>query len=148
MYSIRFFNRHTRILDANAIDSDFAVLLRNQAAIFRQQVGISMVFVASSLRAASALLESGLISVEHHWCDAGTVVAYPAYPRTFDVIVFRGLQGSCRPVLEIDRLLRPGGYLLTEALEIPAPMQYRLVHTGLLRVYEKASPGRDKHQIH
>ena len=58
------------------------------------------------------IFAQGRIGLYHDWC-----FMFPMYPRAFDLIHVRGMalpHESCLPqsVLELDRLLRPGGYIV------------------------------------
>ncbi|CAN1172917.1 Probable methyltransferase PMT23 [Linum perenne] len=60
------------------------------------------------------IYDRGMIGVYHDWCES-----FNTYPRTYDLVhanfFFRSLSDRCDlvdVVLEIDRIVRPGGYLL------------------------------------
>ncbi|CAN0909804.1 Probable methyltransferase PMT23 [Linum grandiflorum] len=62
----------------------------------------------------SIIYDRGMIGVYHDWCES-----FNTYPRTYDLVhasfIFKSLSERCDLVdvgLEIDRIVRPGGYLL------------------------------------
>ncbi|XP_022871830.1 probable methyltransferase PMT23 [Olea europaea var. sylvestris] len=64
----------------------------------------------------SVIFDRGLIGVYHDWCES-----LNTYPRTYDLLhssfLFRNLTQRCDMIdvaVEMDRILRPGGYLLVQ----------------------------------
>uniref|UniRef100_A0A803QT14 Methyltransferase n=1 Tax=Cannabis sativa TaxID=3483 RepID=A0A803QT14_CANSA len=64
----------------------------------------------------SIIYDRGLVGVYHDWCES-----FNTYPRTYDLLHSSYLLGNLTRrcdmveiVAEIDRILRPGGYLLVQ----------------------------------
>ncbi|KAG4202332.1 hypothetical protein ERO13_A05G331700v2 [Gossypium hirsutum] len=64
----------------------------------------------------SIIFERGLIGIYHDWCES-----LSTYPRTYDLLhssfLFKNRQERCNIIdvaVEMDRILRPGGYLLLQ----------------------------------
>eukprot|EP00195_Chlamydomonas_chlamydogama_P007336 CAMPEP_0202902778 /NCGR_PEP_ID=MMETSP1392-20130828/17045_1 /ASSEMBLY_ACC=CAM_ASM_000868 /TAXON_ID=225041 /ORGANISM="Chlamydomonas chlamydogama, Strain SAG 11-48b" /LENGTH=525 /DNA_ID=CAMNT_0049589585 /DNA_START=84 /DNA_END=1661 /DNA_ORIENTATION=+ len=82
----------------------------------------------------------GLIGMYHDWC-----YMFPSYPRAFDLIHIRSYmheRSSClvQFMLEVDRLLRPGGYVVFSGPGLAAKMSGEVVEPLGWEVPEAAVP--------
>ncbi|XP_024535161.1 probable methyltransferase PMT11 [Selaginella moellendorffii] len=96
------------------------------------------------------IYDRGLIGVAHDWCEA-----FDTYPRTYDLIhaagVFMLEKNRCNAahiILEMDRILRPGGWvLIRESRYMAAELEFLAKsvkwHTRILET-ESGPYGKDK----
>ncbi|OWM69927.1 probable methyltransferase PMT23 [Punica granatum] len=98
------------VMDMNAGYGGFAVALIDMPIWVMNVVPIEM------QDTLSVIYDRGLIGVYHDWCES-----FNTYPRTFDLLhssfLFKNLSQRCdivEVIVEIDRILRPGGYLLVQ----------------------------------
>ncbi|XP_030487041.2 probable methyltransferase PMT23 [Cannabis sativa] len=110
------------VMDMNAGYGSFGAALIDQPVWVMNVVPIDM---ADTL---SIIYERGLIGVYHDWCES-----FNTYPRTYDLLhsnyLFQTLSQRCEMVemvAEIDRILRPNGYLIVndtmEVIETVKPI--------------------------
>ncbi|XP_038892211.1 probable methyltransferase PMT23 [Benincasa hispida] len=80
----------------------------------------------------SVIYDRGLIGLYHDWCES-----FNTYPRTYDLLhssfLFTSLKKRCdviATVVEMDRILRPGGYVVIqdnmEAIKVLGPIFHSL----------------------
>ncbi|XP_061376630.1 probable methyltransferase PMT23 isoform X2 [Gastrolobium bilobum] len=98
------------IMDMNAGYAGFA------AAIIDLPVWVMNVVPIDMPDTLSIIYDRGLIGTYHDWCES-----LNTYPRTYDLLhssfLFKSLEQRCDMVdvvVEIDRILRPDGYLLVQ----------------------------------
>ncbi|MED6148647.1 hypothetical protein PIB30_054969 [Stylosanthes scabra] len=96
------------VIDMRAVYGGFAAALRDL------QVWVFNVVNIDSPDTLPIIYERGLIGIYHDWCES-----FSTYPRTYDLLhadqLFSKLKNRCKldPVIvEIDRIVRPGGYLV------------------------------------
>ncbi|KAL4369594.1 hypothetical protein GQ457_05G031860 [Hibiscus cannabinus] len=104
------FARIRNVMDMNAGYGGFA------AALIKQPLWVMNVVPIHAQDTLSIIFERGLIGVYHDWCES-----FNTYPRTYDLLhssfLFKNIKDRCDIVdvaVEIDRILRPGGYLLVQ----------------------------------
>lgn len=103
------------VMDMNAGYGGFA------AALINLPLWVMNVVPIHETDTLSVIFDRGLIGVYHDWCES-----LNTYPRTYDLLhssfLFRNLTQRCDMIdvaVEMDRVLRPGGYLLVqESMEI------------------------------
>ncbi|TKY47573.1 methyltransferase PMT23 [Spatholobus suberectus] len=98
------------IMDMNAGYAGFATALIDLPVWVMNVVPIDMPETLTSI------FDRGLIGIYHDWCES-----FNTYPRTYDLVhanfLFKHLEQRCDivdVVVEIDRILRPDGYLLVQ----------------------------------
>ncbi|PON51396.1 putative methyltransferase PMT [Parasponia andersonii] len=98
------------VMDMNAGYGGFA------AALIEQPLWVMNVVSIDMPDTLSIIFDRGLIGVYHDWCES-----FNTYPRTMDLVhssyLFGNLSLRCdmvEMVAEMDRMLRPGGYLLVQ----------------------------------
>ncbi|KAL8535349.1 hypothetical protein ACS0TY_011121 [Phlomoides rotata] len=98
------------VMDMNAHYGGFA------AALINSPVWVMNVVPVHKPDTLSVIFDRGLIGVYHDWCES-----FNTYPRTFDLLhasfLFGDLSMRCdmiEVVAEIDRILRPGGYVVIQ----------------------------------
>ncbi|PKA55326.1 putative methyltransferase PMT23 [Apostasia shenzhenica] len=102
------------VIDMNAGLGGFA------AALVNEPLWVMNVVPVHSQDTLPFIFNRGLIGVYHDWCEA-----FNTYPRTYDllhsVFLFRNLTKRCGIVdiaVEVDRILRPGGWVLVQDSEV------------------------------
>ncbi|XVF84061.1 hypothetical protein PTKIN_Ptkin16aG0544500 [Pterospermum kingtungense] len=102
--------RIRNVMDMNAGYGGFA------AALNELPLWVMNVVPIDAQDTLSIIFDRGLIGVYHDWCES-----FNTYPRTYDLLhssfLFRGLEQRCDIIdvaVEMDRILRPGGYLLVQ----------------------------------
>ncbi|KAK4385302.1 putative methyltransferase PMT22 [Sesamum angolense] len=97
-------------MDMNAGYGSFA------AALINQPLWVMNVVPIHRPDTLSAIFDRGLIGTYHDWCES-----FNTYPRTYDLLhssfLLRNLSMRCDIIAvaaEMDRILRPGGYLLVQ----------------------------------
>ncbi|MFQ6643996.1 hypothetical protein Gotur_018287 [Gossypium turneri] len=102
--------RIRNVMDMNAGYGGFA------AALIDQPLWVMNVVPIDAQDTLSIIFERGLIGVYHDWCES-----FNTYPRTYDLLhasfLFKNLKERCDIIdlaVEMDRILRPGGYLLVQ----------------------------------
>lgn len=102
--------RIRNVIDMNAGYGGFA------AALIDQPLWVMNVVPIDAQDTLSIIFERGLIGVYHDWCES-----FNTYPRTYDLLhasfLFKNLKERCDIIdlaVEMDRILRPGGYLLVQ----------------------------------
>ncbi|EFJ11071.1 hypothetical protein SELMODRAFT_426562 [Selaginella moellendorffii] len=103
------------IMDMNAQYGGFNAALLTTG----KPVWVMNVVPTSAPNTLSAVFDRGLLGVHHDWCEA-----FPTYPRSYDLLYARSLlsQELQKPkpctlaviVLEMDRILRPEGWVLLQ----------------------------------
>ncbi|KAL0321823.1 UNVERIFIED_CONTAM: putative methyltransferase PMT23 [Sesamum calycinum] len=98
------------VMDMNAGYGSFA------AALINQPLWVMNVVPIHRPDTLSAIFDRGLIGTYHDWCES-----FNTYPRTYDLLhssfLLRNLSMRCDIIAvaaEMDRILRPGGYLLVQ----------------------------------
>lgn len=98
------------VMDMNAGHGGFA------AALINMPLWVMNVVPIHEPDTLSVIFDRGLLGVYHDWCES-----FNTYPRTYDLLhssfLFAKLSKRCDIVevaAEIDRVLRPGGYLLVQ----------------------------------
>ncbi|KAI5346619.1 PREDICTED: probable methyltransferase [Prunus dulcis] len=98
------------VMDMNAGYGGFAAALTDQ---LLWVMNVVPVHVPDTL---SVIFDRGLIGIYHDWCES-----LNTYPRTYDLLhssfLFENLSQRCDMidvVVEMDRILRPGGYLVVQ----------------------------------
>ncbi|KAM6583015.1 hypothetical protein CsatB_010017 [Cannabis sativa] len=98
------------VMDMNAGYGGFG------AALIDQPVWVMNVVPIDMPDTLSIIYDRGLVGVYHDWCES-----FNTYPRTYDLLHSSYLLGNLTQrcdmveiVAEIDRILRPGGYLLVQ----------------------------------
>ncbi|TQD73970.1 hypothetical protein C1H46_040494 [Malus baccata] len=98
------------VMDMNAGFGGFA------AALTDQQLWVMNVVPIHLPNTLPAIFDRGLIGIYHDWCES-----LNTYPRTYDLLhssfLFEKLPDRCDivdVVVEMDRILRPGGYLVVQ----------------------------------
>ncbi|KAF5453703.1 hypothetical protein F2P56_028589 [Juglans regia] len=98
------------VMDMNARYGGFAAALIDLPAWVMNVIPIN---VPDTL---SVIFDRGLIGIYHDWCES-----FNTYPRTYDLVhssfLFRDHSQRCDAVdvvIEMDRILRPGGYVLIQ----------------------------------
>ncbi|EPS67794.1 hypothetical protein M569_06980, partial [Genlisea aurea] len=110
------------VVDMNAGYGGFA------AALIDEPLWVMNVVPVDQPDTLSVIMDRGLIGVYHDWCES-----FNTYPRSYDLLhasfLFRNLTSRCGVIevaAEMDRILRPGGYLLiqddSETLKRIAPL--------------------------
>uniref|UniRef100_A0ACD6A9V9 Uncharacterized protein n=1 Tax=Avena sativa TaxID=4498 RepID=A0ACD6A9V9_AVESA len=96
------------IMDMNAVYGGFAAALRNM------KVWVMNVVPIDSSDTLPIIYERGLFGIYHDWCES-----FSTYPRTYDLVhanhIFSHIKKRCEllgPVVEVDRIVRPGGRLI------------------------------------
>jgi hypothetical protein len=80
--------------------------------LFGNYASMSNYMAASGEDGLPAVFQQGMVGIYHDWC-----FMFPGYPRIFDIIHARRIElahSNCiaGALLELDRLLRPGGLLV------------------------------------
>ncbi|KAK4836485.1 hypothetical protein QYF36_023726 [Acer negundo] len=98
------------VMDMNAGYGGFA------AALIDQPVWVMNVIPIDAQDTLSVIFDRGLIGIYHDWCES-----FNTYPRTYDLLhsslLFANLTQRCNirdVAVEMDRILRPGGYVLIQ----------------------------------
>ncbi|EOY17694.1 S-adenosyl-L-methionine-dependent methyltransferases superfamily protein isoform 1 [Theobroma cacao] len=98
------------VMDMNAGYGGFA------AALIEQSLWVMNVVPIDAQDTLPIIFDRGLIGVYHDWCES-----FNTYPRTYDILhssfLFGNLKERCDIIdvaVEMDRILRPGGYLLVQ----------------------------------
>ncbi|KAK4799698.1 hypothetical protein SAY86_025063 [Trapa natans] len=98
------------LIDMNAGYGGFA------AALIDSPIWVMNVVPIDMQDTLSVIYDRGLIGVYHDWCES-----FSTYPRTYDMVhssfLLNNLTRRCdivEVIAEIDRILRPGGYLLVQ----------------------------------
>ncbi|XP_009631455.1 probable methyltransferase PMT23 [Nicotiana tomentosiformis] len=98
------------VMDMNAGYGGFA------SAIIDRPLWVMNVVPISGPDTLSVIFDRGLIGMYHDWCES-----FNTYPRTYDLLhssfLFGNLTQRCdmaEVVVEMDRILRPGGFLLVQ----------------------------------
>ncbi|KAA8539547.1 hypothetical protein F0562_026239 [Nyssa sinensis] len=98
------------VIDMNAGYGGFA------AALIDLPVWVMNVVPIDHPDTLSVIFDRGLIGIYHDWCES-----FNTYPRTYDLLhssfLFRNLTQRCDIIdvaVEMDRILRPGGYILVQ----------------------------------
>ncbi|KAF3433358.1 hypothetical protein FNV43_RR24460 [Rhamnella rubrinervis] len=101
------------VMDMNAGYGGFASALVNRPMWVMNVVPVDMPDTLS------IIFDRGLIGIYHDWCES-----LNTYPRTYDLLhssfLFRNLSQRCEVevvVVEMDRILRPGGYVVIQDTE-------------------------------
>ncbi|OVA07022.1 CBS domain [Macleaya cordata] len=129
------------IMDMKAIYGGFA------AALAPQKVWVMNVVPVHAPDTLPVIYERGLLGIYHDWCES-----FGSYPRTYDLLhadhLFSRLKNRCKQpvgiVVEMDRLLRPGGWLIIrDKLEILDPLEVilRSLHWEMRMTYAKDKEG-------
>ncbi|CAI9091768.1 OLC1v1026877C1 [Oldenlandia corymbosa var. corymbosa] len=103
-------SRVRNVMDMNAGYGGFA------AALIDKPLWVMNVVPIDGPDTLSVIFDRGLIGVYHDWCES-----FNTYPRTYDLLhssfLFKNLTQRCDivdVVVEIDRVLRPGGILFVQ----------------------------------
>jgi len=134
------------VMDMRAMYGGFA------AALITQKVDwwVMNVVTISGPNTLPVIYDRGLIGVMHDWCEP-----FDTYPRTYDLLHASGLfsrEGKrcniAHIVLEMDRILRPGGWVLVResiamALRVQALAKSVRWQTQILET-ESGEFGKDK----
>ncbi|WMV31233.1 hypothetical protein MTR67_024618 [Solanum verrucosum] len=98
------------VMDMNAGYGGFA------SAIIDRPLWVMNVVPISEPDTLSIIFDRGLIGIYHDWCES-----FNTYPRTYDLLhssfLFGNLTQRCdvvEVVVEMDRIVRPGGYVLVQ----------------------------------
>lgn len=98
------------VMDMNAGYGGFA------AALIDLPIWVMNVVPIDAVDTLSIVFDRGLIGVYHDWCES-----FSTYPRTYDLLhtsfLLRNLTQRCDIIdaaVEIDRILRPGGWVLVQ----------------------------------
>ncbi|KAK3042907.1 hypothetical protein RJ639_001180 [Escallonia herrerae] len=98
------------VMDMNAGYGGFA------AALINLPLWVMNVIPISGRDTLPVIFDRGLIGIYHDWCES-----LNTYPRTYDLLhssfLFRNLSQRCDTIdvaVEMDRILRPGGFLLVQ----------------------------------
>ncbi|KAK2982490.1 hypothetical protein RJ640_026333 [Escallonia rubra] len=98
------------VMDMNAGYGGFA------AALINLPLWVMNVIPISGPDTLPVIFDRGLIGIYHDWCES-----FNTYPRTYDLLhssfLFRNLSQRCDIIdvaVEMDRILRPGGFLLVQ----------------------------------
>ncbi|XP_016477427.2 LOW QUALITY PROTEIN: putative methyltransferase PMT23 [Nicotiana tabacum] len=98
------------VMDMNAGYGGFA------SAIIDRPLWVMNVVPITGPDTLSVIFDRGLIGMYHDWCES-----FNTYPRTYDLLhssfLFGNLTQRCglaEAVVEMDRILRPGGFLLVQ----------------------------------
>ncbi|KAL3837772.1 hypothetical protein ACJIZ3_022363 [Penstemon smallii] len=98
------------VMDMNAGYGGFA------AAFINLPLWVMNVVPVQESDTLPVIFDRGLIGIYHDWCES-----FNTYPRTYDLLhcsfLFKNLTKRCDIIevaAEIDRILRPGGYLLVQ----------------------------------
>ncbi|XP_058110384.1 probable methyltransferase PMT23 [Magnolia sinica] len=98
------------VMDMNAVYGGFA------AALVSQPLWVMNTVPADGPDTLPIIFDRGLIGVYHDWCES-----FNTYPRTYDLLhssyLFGNLTQRCDiidVVVEMDRILRPGGWVLVQ----------------------------------
>ncbi|CAA0386710.1 unnamed protein product [Arabidopsis thaliana] len=98
------------VMDMNAGYGGFA------AALINKPLWVMNVIPVEGEDTLSTIFDRGLIGIYHDWCES-----FNTYPRSYDLLhssfLFTNLSQRCdlmEVVVEIDRILRPGGYLVVQ----------------------------------
>ncbi|PKA61753.1 putative methyltransferase PMT7 [Apostasia shenzhenica] len=99
------------VMDMNAYYGGFAVALSNLP------IWVMNIIPATMSNTLSAIYDRGLIGSFHNWCEP-----FSTYPRTYDLLHayhllshYKSLDSSCSIediLLEMDRIIRPQGFLI------------------------------------
>ncbi|CAI7848253.1 unnamed protein product, partial [Closterium sp. NIES-54] len=113
------------VLDMNAGVGSFAAALQGREEDGEERVWVmNVVPVSSRLNTLAAVFDRGLVGTVHDWCEA-----FSSYPRSYDLVHWQGVSSSFSPdqcdiddvILEVDRLLRPGGTVIVR--DLPAVLE-------------------------
>eukprot|EP00268_Persea_americana_P060887 TRINITY_DN7635_c0_g1_i8.p1 TRINITY_DN7635_c0_g1~~TRINITY_DN7635_c0_g1_i8.p1 ORF type:complete len:142 (+),score=21.57 TRINITY_DN7635_c0_g1_i8:327-752(+) len=106
-------------MDMNAAYGGFA------AALLKEPIWVMNTVPVNGPDTLPVIFDRGLIGIYHDWCEP-----FNTYPRTYDLLhssfLFGNLSQRCDivdVVVEMDRILRPGGWVL---LQDTMPMIERL----------------------
>ncbi|KAE7996573.1 hypothetical protein FH972_001284 [Carpinus fangiana] len=98
------------VMDMNAYNGGFA------AALTDLPVWVMNVIPIDAPDSLSIIFDRGLIGIYHDWCES-----LNTYPRTYDLLhssfLFRDRTQRCDAIdviVEMDRILRPGGYVVVQ----------------------------------
>ncbi|GAV88083.1 Methyltransf_29 domain-containing protein [Cephalotus follicularis] len=98
------------VMDMNAGYGGFA------AALIDQPLWVMNVIPINAEDTLPIIFDRGLIGIYHDWCES-----FNTYPRTYDLLhssfLLRNLTQRCNVsnvLVEMDRILRPGGYFLVQ----------------------------------
>ncbi|TQD88805.1 hypothetical protein C1H46_025694 [Malus baccata] len=109
------------VMDMKAIYGGFA------AALTQQKVWVMNVVPVHAPDTLPFIFERGLVGTYHDWCES-----FGTYPRSYDLLhvdhLFSRLKNRCKQpvsiVVEMDRLLRPGGWaIIREKVEVLEPLE-------------------------
>ncbi|CAL0319446.1 unnamed protein product [Lupinus luteus] len=96
------------VMEMRAVYGGFAAALKNF------KVWVMNVVPIDSQDTLALIYERGLFGIYHDWCES-----FSTYPRSYDLLhadaLFSNLKGRCNVVAvvaEVDRILRPEGYLI------------------------------------
>ncbi|XP_078445625.1 S-adenosyl-L-methionine-dependent methyltransferases superfamily protein [Wolffia australiana] len=132
------------VMDMNAFFGGFA------AALSSDPVWVMNTVPPRRPLTLDVIFDRGLIGVYHDWCEP-----FSSYPRTYDLIHVNGILslvkekrcGVVDVMVEMDRLLRPGGTVVVresaEAVEKVAQMARAVRWTVLVHEAEPESRGRE-----
>lgn len=129
------------VMDMRAIYGGFA------AALSSQNVWVMNVVPIHAPDTLPFIFERGLIGIYHDWCES-----FGSYPRSYDLLhadhLFSRLKNRCKQpasiVVEIDRLLRPGGWLIVrDKVVILDPLEEILksLHWEIRMTYKHSKEG-------
>ncbi|GFZ10317.1 S-adenosyl-L-methionine-dependent methyltransferases superfamily protein [Actinidia rufa] len=129
------------IMDMKAINGGFA------AALTQQNVWVMNVVPMHAPNTLPIIFERGLLGIYHDWCES-----FGTYPRSYDLLhadhLFSRLKNRCKQpvaiVVEMDRLLRPGGWaILRDKVEILDPLEgiFRTLHWEIRMTYNQDKEG-------
>ncbi|CAI8598492.1 unnamed protein product [Vicia faba] len=98
------------VMDMKAVYGGFAAALR----ALKLNVWVMNVVPVDSPDTLPIIYERGLIGIYHDWCES-----FSTYPRSYDLLnadsLFSNLKERCNivaAIAEVDRMLRPEGYLI------------------------------------
>ncbi|KAK1407493.1 hypothetical protein QVD17_39109 [Tagetes erecta] len=97
------------VMDMHAIYGSFA------AALLEQKVWVMNVVPVYAADTLPIIFERGLVGIYHDWCES-----FGTYPRSYDLLhadhLFSRVKNRCKKavtiVVEMDRILRPGGWAI------------------------------------
>uniref|UniRef100_A0A1D1Y9B4 Methyltransferase n=1 Tax=Anthurium amnicola TaxID=1678845 RepID=A0A1D1Y9B4_9ARAE len=129
------------IMDMKAIYGGLA------AALASQRVWVMNVVPVHAPNTLPVIFERGLLGIYHDWCEP-----FSTYPRSYDLLhadhLFARLKNRCKQpvniVVEMDRILRPGGWVIVrDKLEILNPLEeiVRTLHWEIRMTYAQDKEG-------